>query len=64
MGLGKLLNAAVLLDSHELYGWTAVLAQARPDNVPSRRMIEACGLKMSPDLVTISVIASDEEFTR
>jgi hypothetical protein len=64
LGLGKLLNAAVLLDSHELYGWTGVLAQARPDNAPSRRMIEACGLAMSPDLVTISVIASKEEFTR
>ena len=63
-GLGKLLNATVLLDSHGLYDWTRVLAQARPDNAPSRRMIEACGLAMSPDLVTISVIASDEEFTR
>ena len=64
MGLGKLLNAKVLLDSHERYSWTGALAQARPDNLPSRKMIEACGLKMSPDLVTISVIASDEEFTR
>jgi len=64
MGLGKLLNAAVLRDSQRVYGWTGVLAQARPDNLPSRRMIEACGLKMCPDLVTISVVASDEEFTR
>lgn len=64
MGLGKLLNATVLLDSHRLYNWVGALAQARPDNAPSRRMIEACGLEMSPDLVTISVIASEEEFTR
>ena len=64
MGLGKLLNAATLLDSYELYGWTGVIAQARPDNAPSRRMIEACGVQMSPDLMTISVIASEEEFTR
>lgn len=64
MGLGKFLNASVLLESNKLYGWTGVIAQARPDNAPSRRMIESCGLEMSPDLVTISVIASDEEFTR
>jgi len=64
MGLGKLLNATVLVYSHRLYNWAGVLAQARPDNVPSRRMIEACGLEMSPDLVTISVVAVDEEFTR
>ena len=64
MGLGKLLNASVLIDSHKLYSWVGAVAQARPDNEPSRRMIEACGLEMSPDLVTISVVASDEEFTR
>lgn len=63
-GFGKLLNAEVLIESHKRYGWARVLEQAKPDNVPSRAMIEACGLRMDPELVTITVIASDEDFTR
>ena len=63
-GLGKLANAIVLVESHKAFGWVTALEQARPDNIPSRRMIEACGLKMSDDWVTISVVNSEEEFTR
>lgn len=63
-GFGKLLNAEVLIQSHHRYAWVTAIEQARPDNVPSRAMIEACGLVKNPDLVTIAAIASDEDFTR
>ena len=64
MGLGKVINAAVLLESQTRFGWTRVLEQARADNAASRGMIRACGLREDPDLGTIAVNLTGEFITR
>lgn len=64
MGFGTLVNAALLRDSHNAFGWKSVLEQARDTNLASCRMLERCGLRRDPDLVTIGVALSDREFTR
>lgn len=63
-GLGKIVTAHVLLESHRLFSWTHALAQVAPDNEPSRRMVEACGLACDPSLVTFGVIRRGVTFTR
>lgn len=63
MGLGKMANAALLVHSHRIVGWATALEQVKPDNVPSRRMIEACGLTKSQELATIFAINSDDQFS-
>ena len=63
-GLAKVVNAAVLLDSQKAFNWTRCLAQVQADNIASRKMIEACGLRMSDTLKTIAVIGSNAPFTR
>lgn len=63
-GLAKLVNAAVLLESQKAFNWINCLAQVQADNIASRKMIEACGMRMSDTLKTVAVIGSDAPFTR
>lgn len=63
-GLGKLVNAVMMVESHTLFAWTTVKEQVATDNVPSRAMIRACGLDNSEGLVSVAAINSDEAFTR
>ncbi|MEQ9039381.1 MAG: GNAT family N-acetyltransferase [Silicimonas sp.] len=63
-GLGKIVTAHVLVESQRMLSWTHALAQVAPDNMPSRRMVEACGLACDPSLVTFGVIPRGVSFTR
>ncbi|MGI9464070.1 MAG: hypothetical protein ACR2OM_09025 [Aestuariivirgaceae bacterium] len=63
-GLGKLINALALSESHRRFGWTVATEQVAPDNPVSRAMILACGLDHSAGLVSVAAINSDENFTR
>lgn len=54
-GLGRLVNAALLLESQKALGWTHVLEQARATNLASVGMIERCGLTHEPGKATIQV---------
>lgn len=62
--LGNLVSAAVFLQSHRAFGWKSALSQVKPTNIPSRRMIEACGLTADNGLATVAVIAAGQELTR
>ena len=64
MGLGRFINAAILLESQSAFGWQRVLEQARADNAASRGMIRACGLSEDLDLGTIAVNLTGEFLTR
>lgn len=64
LGLGKVVTAHVLVESQHGISWTHALAQVAPDNVPSRLMVEACGLAFQPTLVTFGVIRRGLAFTR
>ena len=63
-GLGKLVNAVVLVKSHKRLSWIGVMEQVAPDNAASRAMIEACGLMRDEDKVTVAAINMDEDFSR
>lgn len=63
-GFGKVVTAHVLVESQRHLRWTHALAQVAPDNAPSRRMVEACGLACDPSLVTFGVIPRGASFTR
>lgn len=63
-GLGKLVNALVLVESQERFGWKVATEQVAPDNPVSRAMIIACGLDHSAGLTSIAAINSDEKFSR
>jgi hypothetical protein len=63
-GLGKLINALALVESHKRFGWKVATEQVAPDNPVSRAMILACGLDHSQGLVTVAAINSDESLTR
>jgi len=54
-GLGALVNAALLVESQRVLGWTHVLEQARATNLASVAMIEHCGLMSWPGVVTCMV---------
>ena len=64
IGLGKVVTAHVLVECHRLSAWSHALAQVAPDNEPSRRMLEACGLAREPSRVTLDVIQSGQTLTR
>ncbi len=63
-GLGSLVNAVLLRDSHRALGWRQVIEQARDDNRASCGMLRRCGLQGQPDLVTVGIQLGDGEFTR
>ena len=64
IGMGKLANAVLMVESHARLSWKIVQEQAAPDNPASIAMIRACGLKFDEDLVSVVTIDSDETFTR
>ena len=63
-GLGKLINALVLIESQKRFGWQVATEQVAPDNPVSRAMILACGLDHSARMATVAAINSDERFSR
>jgi len=63
-GLGSLVNARLLIDSHVAFGWTTVLEQARADNHASVGMITRCGLTLDPDRITVVVNMTGGQVTR
>ena len=63
-GLGKLVNAIALVESHRRFGWEVATEQVAPDNPASKAMIMACGLDHSDGLSSVAAINSDESFSR
>lgn len=63
-GLGSLVNARLLIDSHVACGWTCALEQARADNHASVGMITRCGLTLDPDRITVVVNMTGGYVTR
>ncbi len=63
-GLGKLVNAAVLVESQKRFKWRIAKETAAPDNRASQAMIEACGLQLDKNHVCVAAINSEESFTR
>lgn len=63
-GLGKLVNAAVMVESHARFQWKMAKEQVAADNRASQAMIEACGLRRDEDRVSVAAINSEEGFTR
>ena len=63
-GLGKLVNALALSESHRRFGWRVATEQVAPDNAASRAMILACGLEHQDGLVSVAVTKSRESFSR
>ena len=64
MGLGSLVNAKLLVDSHDAHSWIGVLEQAKADNAASVGMIQRCGLHRVPGKATIVVNPSGRYLTR
>lgn len=63
-GLGALINARLLIDSHRAFGWRMVLEQARADNAASVGMIQRCGLSHLAGKATIVINAAGRYSTR
>ena len=63
-GIGSLINAMTLLESHKAFGWLQVQEQAHADNRASRRMIEVCGLDRREALVAVAASRGAGRFTK
>ena len=63
-GLGKLVNAHVLIDSQVAMGWIGVLSQVSAINIASQKTIAAAALQPQNELTTVAVLAKGEVFTR
>lgn len=63
-GLGAFTNAALIVESHQRFGWRRVVEQAKADNSPSVGMIRRCGLRPEPHKVTIVIKRAGAYFTR
>ena len=64
-GLGKLVNAKMVADSIADLGATSIHEYVAATNMPSRKMVEACGLRLDPELKGgIAVPAGADKFTR
>lgn len=50
-GLGNYINAKIIVDTFDRLGATHVYELVSASNLPSRRMVEACGLRHEPSLV-------------
>ena len=64
LGLGTLINAHVLVDSHCNFRWSSVLEQAKKDNMASIKMILRCGLLQDEKRATILVNKTSGSVTR
>ena len=63
-GLGKLVNALLLQESHARFVWEMATEQVSPDNPASIAMIEACGLNCRDGYISIGASNSGTRFTR
>lgn len=64
MGLGKFINAHLMLKSHDALGWTHAMSHVHPDNIASIKTVTATGFAHQPDLITIAIVAKGVAFTR
>jgi hypothetical protein len=64
LGLGKYVNARVLVDSHAAMGWGRATEFVATDNPASRAMALACGLDHEAGLVASVVTRGGGRFTR
>ncbi|MCA1368671.1 GNAT family N-acetyltransferase [Bradyrhizobium sp. BRP14] len=63
-GLGRSINALAIMAAFDRLGANAVVEFVHADNTVSRRMIEACGLRLDPALVCgLAVPTVDARFT-
>lgn len=64
-GVGRLINAMLVLAAFRDLGASAVYAMVAPANTASRRMVEACGLRAVPQLVCgVAMAGGAARFTR
>ena len=63
-GLGVMVNAKLLCDSHKAFGWINALEQANADNAASVGMITRCGLHHMPGMATIVVNMTGSYLTK
>lgn len=64
LGLGTYVNARVLVESHATMGWSRATEFVAADNIPSRRMVLACGLSDADGLVAAIATRGAGRFTR
>ena len=64
LGLGTYVNARVLVESHATMGWSRATEFVAADNIPSRRMVLACGLSDAGGLVAAIATRGAGRFTR
>ena len=63
-GLGRLVNAIMLVESYARFAWSLAKEQVAADNAASQAMIEACGLGNGEGLVSIAASCMEETLTR
>jgi hypothetical protein len=63
-GLGKVVNAHVLIESQRRMGWAHGISQVAADNPASQKTVEACGFSRDPDLATYAVVQAGKVITR
>lgn len=63
-GLGKHVDALANLVAVDDMGATGTMEFVAPDNLPSRAMLEACGLRLLPDRRVVMFSTSGERMTR
>jgi GNAT superfamily N-acetyltransferase len=64
LGLGTYVNARVLVESQATMGWSRATEFVASDNIPSRRMVMACGLTHDDGLVAAIATRGAGRFTR
>jgi Acetyltransferase (GNAT) family len=65
MGLGSFINARMVTDVFARLGATHICELVSATNIPSRRMVESCGLSHDPSLVcAIATLGDGSKFTR
>ena len=64
IGLGKQVDAICNLAAVEELGATATIEFVAPDNIPSRAMLESCGLRQMEGLSVVMISTSPERMTR
>jgi RimJ/RimL family protein N-acetyltransferase len=62
--LGSYVNAMIVRAAFERLDAGRIYELASATNLPSRRMIESCGLKLEPKLKSGNATAFKEKFTR
>lgn len=63
-GLGRRINARAICMAVQALGADAIYELVSADNVPSRRMVEACGPRLRADLLCGIGTAGTQRFTK